>query len=117
MFSVSNNGIITINRGDSFSLDVFVNVGTPWEPVQYILTGDDKVYFALCEPNQPFEFALIRKVFDKDNLDEDDDVHMDFSSEMTECLLPGTYYYTIKLVTEDGDVSTIVPKTKFFIID
>ena len=117
MFSISDNNIITLNRGDSFSLDIFVNVGSPWNPIQYTLGEGDNVYFALCEPNQPFEFALVRKVFTKDDLTDEGMVHMDFSGEMTEYLLPGVYYYTIKLQTYDGSVSTIIPKTKFWIID
>ena len=117
MFNLSNNGIITINRGDSFSLDTFINVGTVMSPVQYVLETGDYVYFGLMEPGQPFEHALIRKVFDKTSLTEDDLVHMEFSAEMTEYLMPGLYYYMIKLVTADGDVSTIVSKTKFIILD
>lgn len=117
MFNISDNKIITVSRGDSFALDVFVNIGTPWDETLYTLQGEDKLYFALCEPNQPFEFALIRKVFTKDDVTEDGLVHMEFTPEMTEYIMPGTYYYTIKLVTNDGDISTIISKTKFYIID
>ena len=117
MFKLSKNGVITITRGDSFSLDTFINVGTQLEPLQYILENNDFVYFGLMEPGQPFEHALIRKVFDKTSLTDDDLVHMEFDPEMTEYLMPGLYYYMIKLVTADGDVSTIVSKTKFIILD
>lgn len=117
MFDITKNKIITVTRGDSFSLDVFVNVGTAINPVQYVLRGDDKLYFALMEAHQPFEYALIRKEFTEDDVNENGDVHMEFGSEMTEYLMPGTYYYTIKLATEDGDISTVISKTKFYIID
>ena len=117
MFDISNN-IITLNRGDTFSLDVNVNIGTTWDPTTYILEEGDKLYFALMEPNQPFECALIRKVFTKDDQDEDGCVIMNFKSEDTEFLLPGLYYYTIKLSREDDTiVDTIVTKTKFTILD
>ena len=127
MFDVSNNDIIRINRGDSFSLDIFINLGTSIEPIQYVLQPGDSVYFALMEPNQPFEHALMRREFTNADLDEDDKVIMNFSSEQTEYLLPGTYYYTIKLrrlesLGESGEenkysVDTIIPKTKFIIIE
>jgi len=124
MFEITNNDIIKINRGDSFSLNVFINVGTCIEPAQYVLQPNDRVYFALMEPNQPFEHALIRREFTVEDLDEDDNVDMNFDSEQTEYLLPGTYYYMVKLVrkeeTEDPEklntiVDTIIPKTKFII--
>ena len=132
MFKISENKIITVSRGDSFSLDVFVNLGYGCCPVQYIPKEGDKVYFGLMEPNQPFEFALIRKVFGENDVNPDNGlVHMEFKPEDTEYLLPGLYYYSVKLATpiyedsEDSDeeiepryeVSTVIAKTKFYIID
>ena len=118
MFDISRNGIITISRGDNFTLNVFVNIGTNLMPIQYMLRGEDKLYFALMEPNQPFEHALVRKVFTSEDLDEDNNVDMNFSCEDTEFLLPGNYYYMIKLYRAEEDlVDTIITKTKFVIID
>lgn len=127
MFDISSNGIISINRGDSFSLDVFINLGTCIEPIKYQLQPGDKVYFALMEPNQPFECALIRKEFTNADLDADDMVIMNFDSNQTEYLMPGTYYYMVKLAraeesNESGEetkytVDTIIPKTKFVIFE
>lgn len=120
MFDISKNGIIRVTRGDSFSLEVFINLGTVVEPLQYFLTGEDKLYFALMEPNQPFECALIRRTFTEQDANEEGLVVMNFDSEMTECLLPGNYYYTVKLVRdgdESGKVDTIISKTKFVILD
>lgn len=122
MFDISGNGIITINRGDSFSLDVFINMGDTLDPIAYSLQENDRVYFALMEPNQPFECALIRKVATKDDETEEGIVTFNFSSEMTEYLMPGQYYYMVKLVRHDDNsdedlVDTITSKTKFFIFD
>ena len=128
MFDISNNGIITLNRGDSFTLTTSINLGTVLEPIQYVLDTYDSVYFALMEPNQPFECALMRREFNYTDLDANNDVVMKFNNEQTEYLLPGTYYYMIKLVRrgllesgqEEPDiisVDTIVPKTKFVIVD
>ena len=126
MFDISKNGIITISRGDNFTLNTFINIGTQLEPIQYILKEEDKVYFALMEPHQPFEHALIRKVYTQEDEDEDHNISMNFTSEDTEFLMPGNYYYMIKLAryipSESGEeekylVDTIISKTKFIIID
>ena len=121
MLSISNNGIININRGDSFSLNVCINLGTCVEQIKYVLQPGDKVYFGLMEPNQPFECAISRRLFTNADLDENDNVQMNFSGEQTEFLLPGIYYYSVKLVrlgeNNEEIVDTIIPKTKFIIID
>ena len=122
MFDISSNGIVTISRGDSFSINVVINLGTKLEPVLYSLEEGDKVYFALMEPNQPFECALIRKVATKEDESEEYLINFKFSPEMTEYLMPGNYYYMVKLVRpgeESGEeeVDTIISKTKFIIID
>ena len=117
MFNISKNGNVTVTRGDSFSIDVFVNVGTALAPAQYILSDGDVLYFGLMEPHQPFEFALIRKVFTSENNTEDGLVRMEFEPEMTEYLMPGTYYYMVKLKTGDDEVSTVISKTKFIVLD
>lgn len=117
MINVSSNNIITVARGDTFSFDVFVNVGTALNPDNYQLQPGDKLYFGLMEPNQPFECAVMRRVFTNADLNPDDSVKLTFTPEMTQELFPGKYYYSIKLEKENGEVSTIVRKTRFNIID
>lgn len=121
MFNISRNGIITVNRGDSFSLDVFVNLGTELEPIPYLMEQGDVLYFALMEPNQPFECALIRQAYTSESMNEEGVVSMNFPGEWTEFILPGNYYYQIKLVRpQEGAndlIDTIVPKTKITILD
>ena len=126
MFDISRNGIITLARGDSFTLDVTLDLGYGLDSCIYKLKRGDKVYFGLMEPNQPFEHALIRRVFDANNQDNNGVVTMKFPSTDTEFLMPGDYYYMIKLVRcvyeDSGEepteyVDTIVNKTKFVIID
>ena len=38
MFEISNEGNITLNRGDSFKTPIFINKGTEIEPNRYELT-------------------------------------------------------------------------------
>lgn len=123
MFTKAHNGIITMTRGDNVSIPLFINAGTELIPLRYVLKDNDIVYFGLCEPNQPFENATVRKMYTKDNrkLAHNGDLLIVFDSKDTEYLEDGLYYYTIKLETikEDGSqvIQTLVPKTKFFIED
>ena len=87
-------------------------------------TGD-VVYFGLCEPNQKFEHAILKKVFRYDDWRLCNKCcELEFSTEDTENLLPGNYYYEVKLYREkdpnchnNESVTTVVPKTKFTILE
>ncbi len=122
MFSLSRNGIIQVTRGDSFNTPLFINQGTVLEPVRYILGQYDKVYFGVMECNQPFEAALIRKSYDYNSLNENNDVVVEFTGDETLNLLPGKYYYEVKLdkYDEEADkheINTIISKREFFVLD
>ena len=120
MFNIASNGIVTVNRGDSFEFPVTLNIGTSIDREEYVLTGSDVLYMGIMEPNQPFETALIRKKFTPDQLDEDNNIKIRFWPEDTVCVLPGKYYYQLKLQTIDEatgrkDVETVIDKTLFYI--
>ena len=124
MFKLSENGIVTVNRGDSFELPITLNIGSSVKHVEYTLTDDDVLYLGIMEPNQPFETALIRKKFVKSELDENGNIKVRFWPEDTICVLPGKYYYQVKIQTkaidpktnkERFDIETVIDKTLFFI--
>ena len=123
MVDVTLNGIITLTRGDSATIPLSITDGDRLEkePTKYILKDDDTVYFGMMRPNQPFKDAVIRKTYKKEDLDENDDIPITFRPEDTENLPSGMYYYEIKLrkgnVEETCEVSTIVEKTIFYLID
>lgn len=130
MFNIANNGIITITRGDTFTTSIFINLGTELDPKQCVLGEDDRVFFAVCEPNQRFENAIIKKVLTREDLDKNNNVIIDFKHDDTQYLLPGVYYYQVKCYFPTGpidpetgeragdpEVHTIIPKTKFIIIE
>lgn len=123
MFNISYNGIITVNRGDSFRMPLVLNIGTKFEPMRLTLDDYSFVYFAVMEPNQPFENALIRKKFTKDDLLENGDILIKFKPQDTQCVLPGKYYYQVKLQkvnpdnTDDYEVHTVIDKTLFYILE
>lgn len=125
MFDISNEGIISISRGDSFETPLFINQGTEIEPIRYELTEDDTLYFAVMEPNQKFEDAILKKVYDMNSeKNEEGDTLIQFDPTDTEYLLPGKYYYTIKLRTHIGEgeaendykVQTIIPQKGFYVV-
>lgn len=123
MFNIAFNGIITVNRGDSFTLPMQLNYGTNLEPMTYTVTGKSIVYFAVMEPNQPFECALIRKKYTAEDVDENGNIVIKFRPQDTQCVLPGKYYYQVKLQRfnsddpEDYEVDTVVDKTLFYILE
>lgn len=120
MGDISTNGIITLMRGDSFTTPIYINIGTKLSPKYYTLSSSDRLYFALMEPNQSFEDAVLKKVFNFTSpQDNKGNTLLTIKPTDTENLLVGKYYYMIKLRTKDsfGEeiVKTIVPPTLFWI--
>ena len=120
MFNLTNNGIITITRGDYFSIPLFINAGSEMKPMRYKLSDLDEVYFGVMESNQLFENAIIRKKFTSEDMNKNGDIVIEIQSKDTMCLLPGKYFYQVKLNKFNSDkneyeVNTLIPKTQFFI--
>ena len=122
-YTISENNIIRINRGDTFSFDFTISDENSPEG-RYILKNDDVLYLGLMDPHQPFENALVKKRYTKDDCDEMGNLIIKFLPEDTLDLVPGVYYYSIKLhkITDDeedyiDEVVTIINKTKFIICD
>ena len=120
-FLTAQYNIITLTRGDTYSFEL--NIDDHGE--NYQLTGDDTVYFGIMDPNQRFEDALVKKKFTVDDLDPAGNLIIQIDPEDTLDLLPGRYFYAIKLLrdhleadgTEVYNVETVVDKTKFIICD
>lgn len=118
MGTISSNNIIVINRGDSFIFTHKLNLGSAMYPEYYELKDNDKVYLGVTECNKPFEQAIIKQVYDKQDQDTGLDVTFKFKPDDTLYLLPGRYYYEIKLSTDNGsNVYTILPKTILYIVE
>ena len=122
-YTISENNIIRINRGDTFTFDFTIyDENSP--DGRYILKNDDVLYLGLMLPHQPFENAIVKKRYTKEDCDEIGNVFIRFNPEDTLDLLPGVYYYSIKLhkMTDNDEeyideVITIINKTKFIICD
>lgn len=120
MGTKSSNGIINLMRGDSFTTPILINIGTVLSPQYYTLRETDKLYFGLMEPNQAFEDAVVKKVFDFTSpQDGEGNTLLMLKPTDTEKLLVGKYYYMIKLRTIDAfgqeAVRTVIKPTLFWL--
>jgi hypothetical protein len=127
----SLNNVVVMTRGDS--LDLQFEKITLGEYANYTLQGDDTLYFGLMDPGTYFEDALVKKVFTADDITTTlAEFILELSPEDTVDLLPGKYFYALKLhldhtETEQTDagyvtlevdkVITVINKTKFIIND
>ncbi len=114
-------GIIKMFRGDSNELILDIKDGNNMYYSNYEITQDDTIYFGLMEIHQKFEDAILKKVFTLQDVDQDGDIIIKIKPSDTEYLLPGKYYYSIKMKhnnsENDYDVYTIVKETEFWILD
>ena len=119
MYQVLDNGIITLTRGDTFNYTFSLSDDVKGGKI--ILTEDDDIYFGLCEPNQLWENAIVKKVCEKlvdDNNKYTGEYKLSLNSIDTQFLCEGKYYYSIKLrqiINEEEIVTTIKEKTLFWI--
>lgn len=116
---LTKTGILSLVRGDSFSITAYINSGTELVPTRYVFKSTDKLYFAIMQPNEMFENAIVKKIFTFTDLDTNDDITISLVPADTEYLTPGKYYYQIKLLTTDlsdaEQIITVTPKSLFFI--
>ncbi len=119
MVRIADNGNITMNRGDTFTLPLFINQGTELEPIRFYIKDHPgtKVYLGVMEPNQCFENAILRKTFDSQSpINTEGDLLINFEINDTLYLHPGIYYYQIKVLIDGELLQTIIPKTPFYIM-
>ena len=121
MVEIANNGIITLNRGDTFQAPLFINHNNNLlEPYRYLIKETDIIYFGICEPAECFENAIVKKKYTIKDVNENKDFMIDLKAEDTLNLIPGTYYYEIKLQTIDSNelekIVTVTPKTKLILL-
>lgn len=99
MINISNNGFISMHRGDTFTVPLFINQGTKEDPIRLYIQQHPsaEVFLGVMEPNQPFECALIKKRFTPSHdVNQYGDLVISFKDTDTLSVLPGLYYYCIK---------------------
>lgn len=122
LYLIKKDKVITMNRGDYLSLKIELKSGKFPHEEKYSVQEDDIIFFGLMEPNQPFERAILKKELGYDDYDiEGGTLKVVLNPEDTIELVPGTYYYQIKVLYRDEagitHVDTVVQKTKFNIVD
>ena len=117
---INNIGIVKMFRGDSLTLNPFINNGTEMVEEQYEITAYDTIYFGLMEYNQEFENAILKKVYTIADIDEHGNISIKLNPSDTVDLLPGKYFYSIKLKHNNNensfDVYTLLQETEFWIL-
>ena len=111
MYFIRDLHNIQHHRGDSLEINFKIFSNELLDFKEYIPEDGDEVYWALMEPNQPWEHALVKKKLDITNL------KVSLKPTDTLCLYPDQYYYQFKMRTAAGDVYTLCPKTSFFILE
>lgn len=117
MFDISNNGIITMTKGDSIKIKLIIRYANNDKTILYDLKEDDKVFFYLQESDRPeLEYSLIiKELTNKDVVKNNVEINLD--SEDTINIPEGYYKYQIKLFTGSGEVNTLVTRKPFHLID
>ena len=128
MLDISNNNIITMTRGDTQTIPLYIFTdNSKLTHYAFFPNINDKIFFAITEANQKFEDAIVKKIYYYNDVDKATgriDVKME--SYDTQYLVPGTYYYTVKLLRKSpwededddrGTVETVLDKTKFVLVD
>ncbi len=127
---MTKNNMIIVNRGDTYEFDLIIEDDISSDG-RYHIQGDDTIYFGIMDPHQPFEDALVKKKFTVEDADDNGNLIIVITPEDTLDLLPGTYYYSVKIHLQheiinpetnkiDGyvdKVHTVINKTKLFLND
>ncbi len=125
-----NNNMIIMNRGDTHEFDLIIEDANSSDG-RYHIQGDDTIYFGIMDPHQPFEDALVKKKFTVDDADAEGNLIIVITPEDTLDLLPGTYYYSVKIHLQHEEINpetnevsayvdkvhTVINKTKLFLND
>lgn len=123
MLNLTKNRVLTFKRGDTCSFPLFINAGTQLNPFRFDLRDYPTAYilFAVMEPNQDFDKAILKKTYTYKDVNTNGDVVIKFTPKDTAFLAPGKYYYEIKLYVPAADkkseavVHTVTPRRELFI--
>ena len=123
-----SNKIIKLNRGDSYNFTIAIpNSENALGDYYKLVERKDVVYFAIMNPHQRFEDALLLQGYTSEDQNEDTgEIIIRLTPNDTRELTPGIYYYTVKLqrggsidfindYDEPDEVRTIIERTKFII--
>jgi hypothetical protein len=124
--------ILKMNRGDYFSFNMSIEDDSQPTGI-YNLKPNDVLYFALLNPHEQFENAIILRGYTHNDaiknmtpLGITHTFNIELSRNDTINLTPGVYYYTFKLQKDveseelglkdlNANLITVIERTKFII--
>lgn len=119
MINISNNGIITMDFGDSLSFPIFINAGSFLNQIEYQLLNNNTLLLQIINPKlEPENQIIISKKCTKKDLDSNSLV-LNLTDIDLAKLISGTYYYTLKLIiykNNKQNITTIKPRTKLIVL-
>ena len=111
MFFIDTLAEMSMHRGDTKIIKPIIYCGDKLSGKLYKLNDGDELYFALLEPNQCWENAILKKKY------MNPDFEIKLNPRDTMCLIPGLYYYQIKLRNKDNEVYTLCNRSKLYILE
>lgn len=121
MVEISNNGTISMTRGDYFEVPLFINQGNSMYPIRYSMLKDPSstITFAIMTPYQSFESAFFKRTYNVNNMHNSQrDLIIQLRPEDTIGLSPGKYFYSIRLnILQHGHYcqKIVIPEKMLFI--
>ena len=105
MFKIDNDNGIRMIQGDTGSIRLKLN--------NYKLSSGDKVTFAMT--SNSLKRLLIEKNITE--FESDGTALIILNGKDTVDIAPGSYLYEIQVITKDGRIDTVIPMTRFKIME
>ena len=105
MFIIDNDNSIRMIQGDTGSIRLTLD--------NYKLSSGDKVTFAMT--SNSLKRLLIEKSITE--FESDGTALIILNGKDTVDIAPGSYLYEIQVITKDGRIDTVIPMTKFKIME
>lgn len=84
MLNIDNSGNITINRGDTFRVPIFIDISKNiFHSIRFPFKEGDILYFFLIEPNTSLRHPLLKQVYKEEDKNNNGDVLLKFISDDT----------------------------------
>ena len=84
MLDIDRSGNITVNRGDTFNVPLFIDCNKNiFYSVRFPLKEGDKIFFFLVEPNASIRHYLLKQTYTKEDVNENGDIMLKFLNQDT----------------------------------
>ena len=84
MLDIDRSGNITVNRGDTFNVPLFIDCNKNiFYSVRFPLKEGDKIFFFLVEPNTSIRHYLLKQTYTKEDINNFNDIELKFTHDDT----------------------------------